>query len=737
MKNKVGGAKPEYVSKDPGVTKNRSVWIKKEEEKKRCKKKIVMSKKNSNEKTNNNIINTNSEKVKYDYAVTKVSSNEADLSKKVSGLKDIKTKEKNKTTSKKLYHWKEVNDPLIPWEPDQSTTRNIESERLTKVQQLKSWFHNNGREKKKYNHYYSKINNKKVSPVTKLSIDTVYKKFEVVPELVDNITELQQWLFKLESKRAYTTEHRKKVRNMASYNKFSVLDTDTEKGLDEEEIDDAKPSATVTTPDIVMNIVQPNTPHTTNVKNPTSNHTKETTSLQTAVNNQGQDDDFTIVINNKKKSSVPPPIPSINNAHYNGNQPQGSGFVETNPWNEVGSRETIRERKYIQEEYSNRFAPMYLPEEPFFDDESELIQAPTSKVLPITIRVTAPVKYKVKNGRVLVAVLRALQKVDPTTYISPISDTFDMENILHPRNVPPDEDSLSYYMEDPNFNRYKNYSSRIYICSNIDLDQYKKNQELIDYFNGASINLEYNDLDSVLPTNIGFLEDMIARPDTVELHKNRIIELLPKGSPRFAMSVQTLHGPDNKSTRVFMLKCDKKHLAELTRLLLDLPNSQVKLFPWNSFSCLSPGQKLTIVNEQIHYATIYRSLILKGFIDRQDDIPMQSNNSSNKFHGVLVTDYLRYHVKTSNNDNMFMYVFPPHGTDTREFLVKIEYFGEATSYLEVVRGELARNMSPESIRAVFDEPHKAIKESGSPQWRAYSRQHLIKTPTTPTNEPDT
>jgi hypothetical protein len=145
-----------------------------------------------------------------------------------------------------------------------------------------------------------------------------------------------------------------------------------------------------------------------------------------------------------------------------------------------------------------------------------------------------------------------------------------------------------------------------------------------------------------------------------------------------------------------------------------LPNSHVKLYPWNSFSCLSPGQKLTIVNEQINYATIYRSLILKGFKDSQDNITMKSENSSSKYNDVLITDYLRYHVKTSNNDNMFMYIFPPHGTDTREFLVKLEYFGGATSYLEVARGKLARNMSPDAIRSVFEEPHKAIKESGSP-----------------------
>ena len=142
-------------------------------------------------------------------------------------------------------------------------------------------------------------------------------------------------------------------------------------------------------------------------------------------------------------------------------------------WNQVGAKENIKEKKIIQDEYSNRHAPMYLPEEPPYNEDDIIIPLKTTKVLPITIRVTSPTKYKVKNGRLLVAILRALQKVEPTTYISPISEAFKMEKILHPRDIPCDEDTLRYYMEEPTFNRYKNYSTRIYVCSNLTLEEYK------------------------------------------------------------------------------------------------------------------------------------------------------------------------------------------------------------------------------------------------------------------------
>jgi hypothetical protein len=179
--------------------------------------------------------------------------------------------------------------------------------------------------------------------------------------------------------------------------------------------------------------------------------------------------------------------------------------------------------------------------------------------------------------------------------------------------VPKDKDSLSYYMEQPTTGRFKNYSVRVYICTSRELEYYKKDQDLIDYLGGESIALEYNDLDSVLPPNIGFLLDIIARPETIQLHRDRIKSLLPANAPRFNISIQTIHGPDNSNARVFMLKCDKTHLSTLTRLFCNINEDYIKFFPWNSYAIQQAGQKLTIINRQLHYAQSYCSLLLTGF----------------------------------------------------------------------------------------------------------------------------
>jgi chloramphenicol O-acetyltransferase len=101
----------------------------------------------------------------------------------------------------------------------------------------------------------------------------------------------------------------------------------------------------------------------------------------------------------------------------------------------------------------------------------------------------------------------------------------------------------------PSTNCYNNYTAHIYICSNGDLNYYKNDPSLVGYLHGKSISIEYNDLDSVVPSNIGFIENLKARDDTIELNSQRVKELLREDAPHFTMTVQSLHGPDKQQTR--------------------------------------------------------------------------------------------------------------------------------------------------------------------------------------------
>jgi hypothetical protein len=252
---------------------------------------------------------------------------------------------------------------------------------------------------------------------------------------IENERELICWLKKLNSKKNYLV--RKSLITMnnptANHNRFGALAS----SISEDEIDvTTSPSTEPESPDIITTITGE------------SNQITLTTNLQS---NPGPN----TIMTQTPRSSIAPPLPTVQ------------------PWQKVGEKQDAKEERYNNEEYSNRFAPMYLPPLPKYDKEWN-IEKYTKKILPVTVRVTAPKNYKVKNGRVIIAILRALQKIDPSTYIGPIVTTTNNDNILHPRQVPPDEDSLNYYLEEPTTGRYKKYSARIYICTNHELEFYKK-----------------------------------------------------------------------------------------------------------------------------------------------------------------------------------------------------------------------------------------------------------------------
>jgi hypothetical protein len=108
----------------------------------------------------------------------------------------------------------------------------------------------------------------------------------------------------------------------------------------------------------------------------------------------------------------------------------------------------------------------------------------------------------------------------------------------------------------------------------------------------------------------------------------------------------------------------------------------------------------------------------------EDD--MQIINKNEAIKDVLVTDYLRYYVKSLSGNNMFEYVFPPYSSDTREFIVRIDQVSEATSYLESAKGELARNMSQQTIDEVFENPEEALIEAKNPAWQPFYRAISIQ-----------
>jgi hypothetical protein len=497
------------VRKPPDIQSNRSLWTRKDEQ--------------SSKLIQNSSFDSN--KFKKGEAMSKrssISSKDKCISKPTNNNNGKKHKNKVETDYNPTHQSNNNGKP--DWKSNNHSTAATDT-RITinqsdkhRLDRIKSHILNSA--KAKHKHHTNKLKFLQQRCTTpKINLNTID------PSQIENSKELTTWLTKHESKKNYTIRKAtKSMTTQSNFNRFSVLAS----SASEDETEHPNP--------VTPTALQPDTNIITAITGPPTT-TQLTISTATTPNLHSN-----TIMTQTPRSSIPPPLPTVQ------------------PWQKVGEKQDAKEERYNNEEYSNRFAPMYLPTLPKYDTEWH-IEKYTKNVLPVTVRVTAPKNYKVKNGRVIIAILRALQIIDPTTYIGPIVTTTNSDNIQHPSQVPTDEDSLSYYLEEPSTGRYKNYSTRIYICTNHELEFYKKYQDLIEYLGGESISLEYNDLDSVIPPNIGFIENQIARPETIKLHHNRIKSLLPANAPKFSITVQSIHGPDNSHARVFMLKCNKRHVS--------------------------------------------------------------------------------------------------------------------------------------------------------------------------------
>jgi hypothetical protein len=284
----------------------------------------------------------------------------------------------------------------------------------------------------------------------------------------------------------------------------------------------------------------------------------------------------------------------------------------------------------------------------------------------------------------LIAITKAFQMIESETYIGPIKYKDPDYPILHRASeIPLEEEYLNKYMEEPTVNKDKSYSVRVYVHTNFELEHYKTKLAFINFLKDSNMVIEYNDLDTVNLLNVGFFENIIPRHDTCYLYQERLEKVLPDTIPRFQLSVQSLHaGRGLSSCKILMVKCDKQNINQLINEFDNLNRTGLwKFFPFNEFNVKTPGQKVTIIRQQVHWCTIYRSLILKGFNNNKDHIKMvhENNNDMNDIidankHYLLTTtwgDYLRKYVKTSSGEPLFEYVYPTID-GTREFIIAIQ-----------------------------------------------------------------
>jgi hypothetical protein len=139
--------------------------------------------------------------------------------------------------------------------------------------------------------------------------------------------------------------------------------------------------------------------------------------------------------------------------------------------------------------------------------------------------------------------------------------------------------------------------------------------------------LDINNLDDINPVILGYLEYYIPRYESINIQTNRIKTLLPANAANFQLQYGNLWGKKGERTRVVMIKCDEQNVEELLQEFEKLHESNaLTFFPWTDFLSCTTEQRTTNVQCIKNWRALHRSILIPGFQDNNDNVPMIYNN---------------------------------------------------------------------------------------------------------------
>jgi hypothetical protein len=84
------------------------------------------------------------------------------------------------------------------------------------------------------------------------------------------------------------------------------------------------------------------------------------------------------------------------------------------------------------------------------------------------------------------------------------------------KQVPLNEAKLKTYLATPMVVKNGIFFAKIYVHSNHSLQEYKRHTEFTQYLKAENIIMDINDLDDINPTQLGFLEESMAKYENLE-----------------------------------------------------------------------------------------------------------------------------------------------------------------------------------------------------------------------------
>lgn len=294
------------------------------------------------------------------------------------------------------------------------------------------------------------------------------------------------------------------------------------------------------------------------------------------------------------------------------------------------------------------------------------------------------------------------------------NEDYSLPRINNVNKIPTDNEVLEKYIANARQTNYGTLFARIRIFSNIDVHLMRMQELTKSWLMSEKITLEYNPLLTTVPANVGYLYKVCPREENI---------------------LENKYGCFNRNRCfIMMVKADKDDITEINDALNDLHEStSIKYLSWIEYMGLNVSQKLYLINQQTEHMATYRSLVMTGFCDDDDDIPMiyheddamkENDAPTDPLEKIGVTEYLSTRIKTGKGKLMFHFVYPPI-KGVREVTVFHEHVTEALTFIKCSIGEMARIMNKLAIEHVFKDPVDAARRAENKPWQAFRNTSLI------------
>jgi hypothetical protein len=392
---------------------------------------------------------------------------------------------------------------------------------------------------------------------------------------------------------------------------------------------------------------------------------------------------------------------------------------------------------------------------------------------PITIRIRQPNPTRTgtfDHRRILEALLHAFQQVDPVSSIQPrppSNDTTTFRPIFTTQDIPTSKNDIEAYMEHAKDHTDVNYRARIILNSNLDLQQFKRNPDFIQWLRNENIKIDRNPLRSTLkPQQIGFFSHLTPRKDQTLLYEQRAQLAVTNRCPPFFLQVQHMKAAHclTKVWNVYAAPEDADELSKELKKAFNKPSLR-QFFTWKEYQSIQLSQQLTILQLHNTFLTDFRSLLIHGFkpddngtyvmwddditIQRvtdtnghtteewefhtdTDDIVMSHELIEDRFHKKLnlttttISTFIQKAFLSGDETPVFAHVYDQI-QGTREVIVPKHHIPEALDLIKTIRIELCRTMNHRAIIKNFpDYDDVILSTTTTTEWQPFDIQLSVE-----------